>query len=112
MRRALTIFGATLLLGGGVTAAVALAAGSSSRDSSTSTATTAAPAKVWLCHHTGSQKHPYHLIHVSTHALQAHLRHGDVTPGTGNSCPTTQPAGAKTHGQSQKPPDATDKDAD
>ena len=109
MRRALTIFGATLLLGGGVTAAVALGAGSSSRDSSTSAATTTAPAKVWLCHHTGSRKHPYHLIDVSTHALPAHLRHGDVTPGTGNSCPTTQPAGAKTHGQGQKSHDANDK---
>ena len=59
---------------------------------------TAAPSKVWVCHHTGSWKHPYRLIHISTHALQAHLRHGDVTPGANNSCPTTQPTGAKTHG--------------
>lgn len=107
MRRALTILGATALLGGGLTAAVAVGAGAGSRDSSTSTATTTAPAKVWLCHHTGSQKHPYHLIHVSTHALQPHLRHGDVTPGAGNACPTKQPAGTKKQGQGQ-PHDATD----
>ena len=55
--------------------------------------------KVWVCHHTGSWKHPYHLIHISTHALAAHMNHGDVTPRADNSCPTTQPAGAKTHGR-------------
>jgi hypothetical protein len=27
------------------------------------------------------------------------MRHGDVTPGADNSCPTTQPAGAKKHGR-------------
>jgi hypothetical protein len=98
MRRALTILGVALVLGIGVTAAVALGAGGSSKDNSTSTVATKAPVKVWLCHHTGSWKHPYHLIHISTHALAAHMRHGDVTPGANNSCPTTQPAGTKTHG--------------
>jgi len=63
-------------------------------------ATTAtASSKFWICHHTGSWKHSYHLIHISPHALPAHMRHGDVTPGADNSCPTTQPAGAKTHGR-------------
>jgi hypothetical protein len=60
--------------------------------------TTAAGSRVWLCHHTGSWKHPYRPIHISTHALQAHLRHGDAMPGANNSCPTTQPSEAKTHG--------------
>jgi hypothetical protein len=60
--------------------------------------TAAAASKVWVCHHTGSWKHPYHLIHISTHALHAHLRNVDVLPGANNSCPTTQPADAKTHG--------------
>jgi hypothetical protein len=54
--------------------------------------------KVWVCHHTGSRKDPYHLVHISTHALQAHLRHGSVMPSANNSCPTTQPAESKTHG--------------
>jgi hypothetical protein len=61
--------------------------------------TNTASSKVWVCHHTGSWKYPYHLIDISTHALPAHMRHGDVTPGTDNSCPTTQPAGTKTHGR-------------
>jgi hypothetical protein len=61
--------------------------------------TSTASSKVWVCHHTGSWKHPYHLIHISTHALPAHMRHGDVTPGANNSCPTTQPAGTKVHGR-------------
>ena len=60
--------------------------------------TAAAASKVWVCHHTGSWKHPYHLIHISTHALHAHLRNVDVLPGANNSCPTTQPTDAKTHG--------------
>src|SRR6476661_9001653 len=89
VRRALTILGMALVLGIGATAAVALGAGGTSKQSSSSTSsTTESPVKLWLCHHTGSGKHPYHLIHVSTHALQAHMRHDDVTPGADNSCPT------------------------
>ena len=63
------------------------------------TTTNTASSKVWVCHRTGSWKYPYHLIHISTHALPAHTRHGDVTPGADNSCPRTQPAGTKTHGR-------------
>ena len=65
-------------------------------DSADTTAATAS--KVWVCHHTGSWKHPQHLIHISTHALHAHLRTGDVLPSANNSCPTTRPAEGKTHG--------------
>jgi hypothetical protein len=75
-----TATGATTLVAGGVT-------------------TNAASSKVWVCHHTGSWKHAYHLIHISTHALPAHTRHGDVTPGADNSCPKTQPADTNTHGR-------------
>jgi hypothetical protein len=98
MRRAVTILGVALALGVGVTAAVALGAGGGSKDNLAST-TSKEPGKVSICHHTGSWKHPYHLIHISTHALPAHMRHGDVTPGANDSCPTTQPAGAKAHAQ-------------
>jgi hypothetical protein len=111
MKRVLTMIGTAVVLVLGVTAAVAVASGGGSRDRSTSTSTTVKPVvgaattttattKVWLCHHTGSWKHPYHLIHVSSNAVAAHRRHGDVDPGAGNSCPTTQPAGAKAHGKS------------
>jgi hypothetical protein len=107
MRRILILVGAIATLAAGVTAAVALGAGTSSHDTSTGRttavaagATTAtASSKVWVCHHTGSWKHPYHLIHISTHALPAHMRHGDVRPGADNSCPTTQLAGTKAHGR-------------
>ena len=61
-----------------------------------------ASSKVWVCHHTGSWKHPYHLIHISAHALPAHISHGDVTPGADNSCPMTQPAGAMTHNKNEQ----------
>jgi hypothetical protein len=36
------------------------------------------PAKVTICHHTHSQKHPFVTITVSEHALPAHLGHGDT----------------------------------
>jgi hypothetical protein len=67
-------------------------------DTTTERTSAAAASKVWVCHHTGSWKHPYHLIHISTHALHAHVRNVDVLPGANNACPTTQPADAKTHG--------------
>lgn len=107
MRRTLILVGAIATLAAGVTAAVALGASTSSHDTSTGTTTTVAAgvttttpsSKVWVCHHTGSWKHPYHLIQISTHALPAHMRHGDVTPEANSSCPTIQPSAAKTHGQ-------------
>lgn len=106
MRHAIAVVGFLALVGAGVFAAVALAGGakpfdvstststsvSTSTDTSTETSTTAAGSKVWICHRTHSKKHPYRLIHVSAHALHAHLRHGDVTPGADNSCTSaTQP---------------------
>jgi hypothetical protein len=85
----------------GTAVAFGAAGGKTSTTTTTSASSTTKEApKVWLCHHTGSWKHPYHLIHVSADASPAHLRHGDVQPGSGNSCPTAQPAGAKTHGKS------------
>lgn len=33
--------------------------------------------RVLICHLTGSKKHPGHTITVSSHAVAAHLRHGD-----------------------------------
>ena len=123
MKRPLALIAGTALLALGVWSAVALGAGNDQRETSTVATTTtgvttgetedtttgettdtttdrtaAAASKVWVCHHTGSWKHPYHLIHTSTHALHAHLRNADVLPGANNSCPTTQPAEAKTHG--------------
>lgn len=123
MKRPLALIAGAALLALGVWSAVALGAGNDQREASTvattttgvttdtTTATTtgettdtttdrtaAAASKVWVCHHTGSWKHPYHLIHISTHALHAHLRNVDVLPGSNKSCPTTQPADTKTHG--------------
>jgi hypothetical protein len=43
-------------------------------------------AKVTICHHTHSKKHPFHTITVAAPAVQSHItNHGD-TPG---SCPVT-----------------------
>ena len=103
MKRVATGIGTAGLLAAALTAAVALGSGSGVKGGTVSTTTTnatTAVTKVWLCHHTGSWKHPYHLIHISGHAVAAHRRHGDVDPGAANSCPTTQPAGTKQHGKS------------
>jgi hypothetical protein len=51
--------------------------------------------KVTICHHTGSKKHPWHLITISNRAVPAHLRHHDVMP----PCPTTALANADHHGK-------------
>ena len=106
MRRVAIVLGTAGVLAAGAAAAVALGSsarsGGSLKDATVSTSTTTEQSvpKVWLCHHTGSWKHPYHLIHVSGHAVAAHRRHGDVDPGAGNTCPTAQPAGTKQHGKS------------
>jgi hypothetical protein len=48
--------------------------------------------RVQICHRTGSAKHPYHTITVSSAAVAAHLRHGDhVGPCT--SFDTARPHG-------------------
>ena len=99
--------GTTTTTAAGATTTVAGATATTAQDTPTGTTTavgagattTTASSKVWVCHHTGSWKHPYHLIHISSHARPAHMGHGDVTPGPDNSCPTTQPAGTKTHGR-------------
>ena len=51
--------------------------------------------KVVLCHRTGSARHPWHLISVSSNAVAAHLRHHDQMP----PCPTTL-SPSKNHGHS------------
>ena len=50
--------------------------------------------KVTICHHTGSKKHPWHLITISNTAVPAHLRHGDQMP----PCPPPS-AVANDHGK-------------
>jgi hypothetical protein len=50
--------------------------------------------RVTICHHTGSKKHPWHLITISNKAVPAHLRHHDQMP----PCPTTATV-AKNHGK-------------
>ncbi|HZQ15295.1 MAG TPA: hypothetical protein VFA82_00850 [Gaiellaceae bacterium] len=48
-----------------------------------------------ICHHTGSWKHTWHTIVVSSHAVHAHLRHGDHL----GACTGLEPLkGKKGHG--------------
>jgi hypothetical protein len=61
------------------------------------------PKKVTVCHRTHSKKHPWVKIRISTHALKAHLRHGDFVVDASNPCPPTTAAAAaaknKHHGK-------------
>lgn len=47
--------------------------------------------KVAVCHHTHSKKHPWHVINVSSSAVQAHMKHGDTLA----PCPTAPPVQTK-----------------
>jgi len=49
--------------------------------------------RVTMCHHTGSKKHQWHLITISSSAVAAHQRHGDQMP----PCPTTSTVGDQDH---------------
>jgi hypothetical protein len=74
---------------GGFTASYALAGnghGKGKDDTTSSSSTTTAPNTTLVCHRTHSAKHPWVLLRVSTHAVAAHLRHGDVLPTDGR-CP-------------------------
>jgi hypothetical protein len=74
--------------------------------------------RVQICHLTGSKKHPFHTITVSSKAVAAHVRHGDhAGPCTGtetvkpkhhsgsgsangsSSSPTTPGSNGKGHGK-------------
>jgi cytoskeletal protein RodZ len=63
----------------------------------TTTHLTTSSQKVTICHHTGSQKHPFHPITVDEHAVPAHTGHGDTV----GPCPATTPstAPAAKHGR-------------
>jgi hypothetical protein len=49
--------------------------------------------RVTICHHTGSRKHPWIQITVSSRAVPFLLRHGDQLP----PCPTTPPVRHRHH---------------
>jgi hypothetical protein len=49
------------------------------------------PKKVTVCHRTHSKKHPWVKISISTHALKAHLHHGDFVVDATHPCPPNTP---------------------
>src|SRR5437762_14204670 len=53
------------------------------------------PKKVTVCHRTHSKKHPWVKIRISSHALKAHLRHGDFVVDEAHPCPPAHTASGK-----------------
>src|SRR3954451_7706412 len=53
------------------------------------------PKKVTVCHRTHSKKHPWVKIRISSHALKAHLRHGDFVVDEAHPCPPANTASVK-----------------
>jgi hypothetical protein len=64
--------------------------------------------KVAICHRTHSRKHPFHVINVSSHAVKAHLRHGDTLA----PCPAAAPPETGKHDKGKHHGRGQDKDDD
>jgi hypothetical protein len=60
--------------------------------------------RVQICHRTGSKKHPFHTITVSSKAVAAHVRHGDhVGPCTGTETVKPKHHSGSANGSSAAP---------
>jgi hypothetical protein len=92
---ALALVTAAVIVPLGVFGAPALARSASSASQYEYSGSSQYQYRVAICHRTHSKKHPWHVIVVSSHAVQAHLKHGDTLA----PCPTTAPAPTNTHGK-------------
>jgi len=90
--------GAATLVTGAALASAALA-GLHALDLGPAAASQYPGKKVTVCHQTHSKKHPWVQIRISTHALKAHLRHGDFVVDATHPCPPTGPTSAKNKDQ-------------
>jgi hypothetical protein len=86
----------------GAVLASAGVAGLSSLGSGPAAATQYPGKKVTICRKTHSKKHPWVKIRVSTHALKAHLRHGDFVVDDTHPCPPPQISAANKHHKNHK----------
>lgn len=92
---ALALVTAAVIVPLGVFGAPALARSASSASQYQYSGASQYQYRVAICHFTHSKKHPWHVIVVSSHAVKAHLKHGDTLA----PCPTTAPASTKHHGK-------------
>jgi hypothetical protein len=92
---ALALVTAAVIVPLGVFGAPALARSASSASQYQYSGSSQYQYRVAICHFTHSKKHPWHVIVVSSHAVKAHLKHGDTLA----PCPTTAAAPTKHHGK-------------
>ncbi len=97
-----------LALGAGGFAAASLASDNPPHPGDTGTTATISTgaddsAKVAMCHHTGSRKHPAVTISVSKNSVPSHLRHGD-TFGACEAVPPSPPVSTGQSTDGQEPP--------
>jgi hypothetical protein len=95
-RLRLVLTGVATLVTGAALASAALA-GMRALDLGPAAASQYPGKKVTVCHRTHSKKHPWVKIRISTHALRAHLRHGDFVVDGTHPCPPANAASAKNH---------------
>jgi hypothetical protein len=98
VRRYASAIAVTALLLAGGFAAASIASGEGLRLLQTTATTSTTSHKVTICHRTHSKKKKFHTISVDSHAVAAHLRHGDTLGACTSTTSTSKKKGKNSTG--------------